>query len=411
MGNMTTKSVAASAVTVPPVPSISVVGDRCCGCGACAAACPTSCLSMGPDGCGFLHPRYETGCVGCGRCARACPVLAIGEEDEAESVMWAKAKDDGLRRRSSSGAVFGLLSGDVLDAGGVVYGAAFADGCRAVRHVRINEARGLDAVMRSKYVQSVIGTDVYEGVERDLREGRHVLFSGVACQCAAVRNYLTLKRAPTDGLLVIEVICHGVPSPMLWAEWLGHVSREAGGEVDGVNFRSKSTGWSTCSVAYYVATEKVRSATNSRDWYMRAFLQNAALRQSCLACPAKRCCSSDVTLGDFWGIKNFHPDVAEDDLGVSAVICNTERGVAALDAVRGSLDAGASSMDEVAPGNPALVRSVEPHPKRDEFLADVASGMGIDGLMRKWAFEPSLGQRVRGKLSGLKRRLTGGVGR
>ena len=354
---------------------------------------------MEPDGCGFLHPAYESGCVGCGRCAGACPVLTVGEGDESVSVEWAKAKDDGLRNHSSSGAVFGLLAQDVLDAGGTVYGAAFTDDRRAVRHVRIDDAAGLDAVMRSKYVQSAVGADVYESVERDLRGGRRVLFSGVACQCAAMRNYLELRKDLTDGLLLVDVICHGVPSPRLWAEWLGHVSRDAGAEVDGVNFRSKSTGWSTFSVAYYVATEKVRSATNSRDWYMRAFLQNASLRQSCLECPAKRRCGSDVTLGDFWGIQNFHPEVAEDNLGVSAVISDTEKGAAALDAVGESLETGASSMEEVVPGNPALVRSVEAHPGRREFLSDVAAGMGIDNLMRKWTFEPSFGQKVRGKLS------------
>ena len=92
---------AGKATVAGETPSISAVGDRCCGCGACAAACPVSCLAMEPDGCGFLHPAYEAGCVGCGRCARVCPVLAVGESDEIASIEWAKAKDDGLRNRSS----------------------------------------------------------------------------------------------------------------------------------------------------------------------------------------------------------------------------------------------------------------------------------------------------------------------
>lgn len=161
----------------------------------------------------------------------------------------------------------------------------------------------------------------------------------------------------------------------------------------------------TSSVAYFTATEKVRSYENSRDWYMRAFLQNASLRES-LDCPAKRCCGSDLTLGDCWGMQDIHPEVV-DDLGVSAVICNTEKGVNALDAVRDSLEMGPSSMEEVVPSNPSLVRSVKPYFRRDEFLADVASGTGVENLMRKWTFEPSLKQKVRGKLSGLKHRLLG----
>lgn len=333
-------------------------------------------------------------------------MLAVGHEDRALSVTWAKAKDDGLRDRSSSGAVFGLLASNVFDGGGAVYGAAFSRDCRAVKHVRVDSKDELDAVMRSKYVQSYVGVDVYEGVEGDLDSGKQVLFAGTACQNAGIRNYLSLKKVPMANLLLVEVICHGVPSPKFWSEWLDYVSREARSEVDEVNFRSKSTGWLTYSVAYFVATEKVRSEENSRDWYMRAFLQNASLRESCLDCPAKRCCGSDLTLGDFWGVQGIHPEVV-DSLGVSAVICNTEKGVSALDAVRGFLETGPSSMKEVVPGNPALVHSVKPYARRDEFLADVANSMTVEDLMRKWPFEPSFKQKVRGKLSGLKHKLLG----
>ena len=387
-------------------PSISIVGKRCCGCSACVVACPVSCLELKPDACGFVHPSYENGCIGCGRCAKACPVITVGATDDAAAVYWAKAKDDDLRNRSSSGAVFGLLAQHTIENSGSVYGAAFSDDCKSVRHVRVSNHDELNAIMRSKYVQSVVGQDVYEDVEKDLKAGRQVIFAGTACQNAGIRNYLTLRNDPLQNLLLIDVICHGVPSPRLWAAWLEHVSREAGLEVDGVNFRSKSTGWLTFSVAYSVATEKVRSEENSRDWYMRAFLRNASLRESCLDCPAKRCCGSDITLGDFWGIQNTHSE-AVDNLGVSAVICNTEKGASALDAVRSSLEMGASSMEEVVPGNPALVRSVKPYTKRDEFLGDVANGVFIEDLMRKWTFEPSLKQKVKGKLSGLKHKVFG----
>ena len=139
---------------------------------------------------------------------------------------------------------------------------------------------------------------------------------------------------------------------------------------------------------------------------MRAFLQNASLRESCLDCPAKRCCGSDITLGDFWGIEAIHPEIA-DSLGVSAVICNTEKGAAALDAIRSCLETGQSSMDEVVKGNPSLVRSVSPYASRDEFLADVANNTSVECLMEKWTFEPTLKQKARRKLSALKRRILG----
>ena len=227
------------------VPSINVVGNRCCGCGACAASCPVSCLIMEPDSLGFVHPIDTGCCVSCGKCAKVCPVLTIGKEDQVISAFWAKAKDNKLRNHSSSGAVFGLLARDVLGKAGAVYGAAFSEGCRRVKHIRISSEDKLDAVLRSKYVQSSVGFDVYKGVENDLKEGRRVLFTGTACQNVGLYNYLSSEKVPMDNLLLVEIFCHGVPSPKLWSKWLDYTSYNVRAKIDGVNFRSKSTGWTT----------------------------------------------------------------------------------------------------------------------------------------------------------------------
>lgn len=392
------------------VPSISCVGDRCCGCGACAAICPVSCLDMTPDDLGFVRPVYHGGCTGCGLCAKACPVLEMGETDGVTSIAWAKASEDGLRRRSSSGAIFGLLAKKTLHNGGAVYGAAFVDDCRAVAHRRADDERTLDRLMRSKYVQSTVSRAIYEGVSRDLSAGKRVLFSGTGCQIAAMRNYLSLRRVPCERLLLVDVVCHGVPSPRLWRMWVDWTSRTVGVKIDEINFRSKSSGWLTYSVAYSSASEEVRTSVFSADWYMKAFLGNASLRKSCLDCPAKRCCGSDMTLGDFWGIQNIHPEI-EDGLGVSAVICNSDKGRVALEGLRGSVAYDDATWDEVVMGNPSLTRSVVPHPRRDEFLHDVVRGMTVEGMMAKWTFEPSMWSRirrlVRGKLGAAVRRVRG----
>ena len=359
---------------------------------------------MVPDELGFRRPVVDaSACVGCGRCEQACPALSPCEQDVAVETWWAAAADEALLARSSSGGVFGLLAREILAGGGCVYGAAFAEGCTSVRHVRVDALDGLDAVMRSKYVQSAVGPEVYQGVAADLRAGRKVLFSGTACQVAAMRNFLELRHVPQDKLLLVDVICHGVPSPELWRRWLGSVAADsAQPEIDFVNFRSKTSGWTSYSVAYCVATEKDkvpagRETVFKDDWYMKAFLQNASLRGSCLECPAKRRCGSDLTLGDFWGVQRCHPE-AFDDRGTSAVIANTEAGVAALDVLGDALRCGSCTYDEIVTGNPALVRSVQPYAKREEFLADVASGMPVAELQARWTFEPTAGERLRRRL-------------
>lgn len=201
---------------------IDNLGNRCCGCGVCAALCPKDCIAMVPDDKGFVYPKIDkNACIGCGACDQSCPVQnsGVGIRDEEVDALWAKSLDKDMLASSSSGAIFGELAQQTLRACGVVYGAAFTDDCKKVLHKRINDVRDLNEVMRSKYLQGRVNCDVYECVRQDLVAGCKVLYSGVACQIAAMRNYLG-PLADSNHLLCIDMICHGVPSPKLWVIWL-----------------------------------------------------------------------------------------------------------------------------------------------------------------------------------------------
>lgn len=52
------------------------ITDKCIMCGACAEACPVSCISQGEN-------KYEINqeeCISCGTCRATCPVEAPEEE-------------------------------------------------------------------------------------------------------------------------------------------------------------------------------------------------------------------------------------------------------------------------------------------------------------------------------------------
>ena len=402
------------------MPKIAKLGDACCGCGACAARCPKGCVEMVPDAAGFLRPEVDLeACIGCGGCDSVCPAIGGRPEDAASSVCWAKSRDREERLASSSGGIFALLAHEVLRDGGVVVGAAWAPGFKGVRHVLVEDEGRLDEVMRSKYVQSSVGRDVYEGVRGSLRDGRRVLFAGTACQVAGMRAYLG-RLADSEGFLAVDVICHGAPSPLLWERWAEHKERVAHTALRAVNMRSKTTGWLSYSASYAYAYDAEKDGASASpapepdscvfgtDWYMKAFLANACLRPSCYACPAKRSCGSDITLGDFWGIQSAHPEV-DIEGGVSAVICNTPKGVAAFEAISPCVESGESSLERVLPGNPSLVSPVAPYAKRGEFMRDLEGGVDIEEMMRRHDFRAPLAQRVRARLGAVKRRLLGVV--
>lgn len=121
-----------------PIAKIAELGEKCFGCGACAAACPSSCIEMREDETGFIHPVIDAErCLRCNLCDRTCPAINLRKKDEVVSCCGAVAQDRAELARSSSGGVFGMLARNVLEQGGAVVGAAF-DNDLTVRHVLID---------------------------------------------------------------------------------------------------------------------------------------------------------------------------------------------------------------------------------------------------------------------------------
>ena len=370
------------------MPGISRLGERCCGCGACAAACPHGCIHMAADVCGFEHPSVNSlQCARCGGCERVCPVINSPDipNDACYSAWWMYARDASVVSTSSSGGVFGLLASSVLSEGGLVCGAAMEGSCPRVSHVLVGDTQSLGAVIGSKYVQSTISARVYEQVAKALCGGSEVLFSGCGCQVAAMRAYLAAKHVPFDGFLGVEVICHGVPAPTLWGAWMAYVAAQMGEPIAHVNFRDKATGWEAYSVTYEGVMGGRLSQSHEDDWYMKAFLHNASIRSSCLICPFKRHSGSDVLLGDFWGVGALYQagDSAE---GVNAVVVNTSAGLAALESIKGEVLCGGTDLESIARGNPSMMAPTSPHRQRSAFLEAVARGAPIGEMVHAWPF-------------------------
>ena len=310
----------------------------CCGCSACVQRCPKQCISLKEDKEGFLYPIVdENTCIDCGLCEKVCPIITPNEPREPLKVYAAKHKDDEIRMKSSSGGIFTLLAEQIIDEGGVVFGARF-DEYWEVMHDYTETKEGLAVFRGSKYVQSRIG-NTYLQAENFLKQGRKVMFTGTPCQIAGLKRFL---RKEYENLLAVDFVCHGVPSPKVWRIYLDEtLARQGIGKntvlshamlrqkfIRSIDFRSKSTGWKNFSFALTLTKASVNGEENSvllstvfsENQFMQAFLGDYILRPSCYKCVCKAGRSgADITLGDFWGIEMIRPDL-DDDKGCGLVL-------------------------------------------------------------------------------------------
>lgn len=260
-----------------------------------------------------------------------------------------KSKDDHIRSRCTSGGVFLEIAQATIDSGGVVYGSAF-DCDLVARHIRCETMEEAERCVGSKYSQSDMGTSI-DDVIMDLKNGKHVLFTGTPCQVAGLCKVVPTEMA--DGLLTVDLVCHGTPSPALFQQHLGNIERTRGKSVAGYVHRPKNKGWGEHLEIVKYGDGEIEQGTRLSGVWKEVFYSEAALRPSCYSCPwsiDKR--PGDITIGDYWGIERELPEF-RDSLGVSLVVTNTQKGLTAIEDL--DLEVISTSLDTATKGNPNLV--------------------------------------------------------
>ena len=344
----------------------------CTGCESCAEICAKGAISMQMDEEGFLYPKIDTrACVNCGRCAQVCPVLNFRNIDDNPICYAGRSSDRSLVNKSSSGGIFSELALCVLNKNGVVIGAAYDNKDLSVRHIVITSKAELCNLRGAKYVQSRI-LGIYIAAKEFLDKGLDVLFSGTPCQIAGLKAYL---RKDYKNLLTVDLICHGVPPIRLYEQLLKYL-RDAHGDVKSVSFRDKAHGWRARAITgCYEDGIKIREEDDG-NIYLKAFLEHLSLRPCCEACKFNNGQSgSDITLGDFWGIRNEVQEF-DDDQGVSAIIVHSQKGLALLSSR--NIEHKLVNLEQIARHNPSY-RQARVHDYRRQTFLKLAykSGMTI----------------------------------
>lgn len=303
-----------------PTHIVNIVKKKCCGCSSCVQVCPQQCINMKEDVEGFLYPSVDSSiCVGCLKCEKTCPCLNQDDERFPIGSYASINQDSEIRKQSSSGGTFYKLAHKIIDEGGVVFGARFDDNLNVIHDLAV-DTDGLRNFIGSKYVQSSI-SDCFKKCRELLQKGTNVLFAGTPCQIAGLRKFLQKDYA---NLITVDVICHGVPSPLVWRKYVKEVSQNK--RITHMSFRDKRDGWYNYRVTFNSQNEDLYSCLFRDDPYMQLFLNDYTLRPSCYNCPAKSGRSgSDITLGDLWGVDVLSPSMY-DGKGTGLVLVSTMKG-------------------------------------------------------------------------------------
>ncbi len=248
---------------------------------------------------------------------------------EKPKVYAVKHKDEEIRAASRSGGIFTALSDLVLADGGIVYGCVLTENFTAV-HIRAESVVERNRMRGSKYIQSKLG-DTFKNVQKDLEDGKSVLFSGTSCQVAGLKQFL---KEEYDNLFCVDIVCHGVPSISVWKSYLHWQEQKNHGKAVKIDFRNKKDfGWHD-----HVETIEFENGKSASSRVFRnLFYGHMILRPSCYECPYKSVMHpGDITIADYWGIEKAAPEF-DDNKGVSLVLVNNKAGENAFERVKDKL--------------------------------------------------------------------------
>lgn len=336
--------------------------EDCTGCMACLLQCPKHCISKQKNEEGFWYPVIKHDqCVNCGACYQVCPQLNPPQYESIKQGYIGIKKD--ASESSSGGAFWGMAQYMVDQMGGIVCGCVM-DEAYKVKHVCTDSMQELCSMQGSKYVQSDL-ENCFVQIREYLKQDRWVLFSGTPCQGAALSRFL--NKQSTEKLIIVDLVCHGVPSPVFWEKHIKELIPDSQHGRISVKFRRKDKYERTAFDLNFSDGKKIKG---ERDLYYNLFLQGDSFRESCYNCryaAEKRI--SDITIGDcntWMNYMDFYPETA-----TSIVLCNTQKGINFWNECKGRFETHDLDVEKEVRGNRQLNQPTKRKEVRNKIYEEI----------------------------------------
>ena len=364
--------------------------NHCTGCRVCEAKCPKRAIKL-IDTLDIVQAEIdETTCIKCGLCEKVCPNHNPIKKENPIKWYQGWAIDQELRSTSSSGGIAAAITKSFINQGGYACSCVFEKG--EFSFIITNNTAEAKRFAGSKYVKTS-PYNAYEEVHRHLTENNKVLFIGLPCQVAALKNYV--PKTKQKNLYCVDLICHGTPSQELFNIYLKQHNVKIE-QLENISFRSKGKmGLDIEAIA----------PSGTVDRYLISFLNSLNYTEGCYNCIYA--CSqrvSDITLGDNWGT-----DLPEElSKGISLILCMTPKGEELINLAH--LNIMSVNKDKALSENGQLTHPSQKPEGRDRFFKKIKIGANYDKTVFILYPRQCLRQILKGLAIKLKLYKPGGIG-
>ena len=306
-----------------------------------------------------------------------------------------RLKEKEKLKRSSSGGAFVALAIKIIDDGGAVVSTKYNYKLHRNEFELFTDKKSILDCQGSKYVQAY-PKDVFNDTLAWAKDhpNKKILFVGMGCQADAFRLFCELKGIRSQ-TIITGIVCHGVPSPLIWKEYI------ANKQYDYVNFRDKRYGWDKSR-----AIISIKNRKSSIQEFMGIYATLCAIRPSCYECPyATIERNVDITIGDYWGVKEKIPDFYSSE-GVSLVLVHSTMGRELLERVKDLVDWKENDINNCL--QPNLVCPTKRPSNRNEFWDNYRTD-GIEFILKKYV-GVTMRNRMKSKIKMIIEQIFGGGG-